>query len=127
VNEIERLHGCISDRTTDDGVPIEVFLSTVGNPVLLNDDELLRLGPQLRAFEGTEYLDLSNIPVTDKGLAGVEGWDSLTAINLANTRVSFAGLVSLRKSLPRLKTLYLEGVKLNAADLAHIREEVEVK
>jgi hypothetical protein len=66
---------------------------------------------------------LDNTPVTDAGVAHLEGLTNLTALHLYGTRVTNRCRGTLKK-LPRLKTVDLRATQITPAAIAELRREL---
>lgn len=82
----------------------------------LNDDELMYVG-ELKHL-GT--LNLANTRVTDAGMVHLRGLTRLTRLNLEWTHVSDAGLVQVKR-LTQLKVLYLRGTRVTDAGVKELK------
>ena len=71
-------------------------------------------------------LDLAKMPVKDKDLELISGFENLRRLNLAFTQVTGTGLAGLKK-LKFLHTLTLSGTKVTARDLAQLQNFPELK
>ena len=65
-------------------------------------------------------VDLSNMLVSDAGLAHLKGLTTLKSLNLFATQITDAGLAHL-KGLTTLKYLELSGTRVGDAGLAHLK------
>jgi WD40 repeat protein len=65
------------------------------------------------------YLNGKEVPLTDAGLAALEGLKNLQQLRLAG-KITDAGLVHL-KGLPRLRNLWLDNLPITEAGLQHLK------
>ncbi|MGO9464253.1 MAG: hypothetical protein ACLQVF_08870 [Isosphaeraceae bacterium] len=87
-----------------------------------SDELLARIG-QLR---GLQYLDLAHSPVTDAGMAHLQGLTALQWLSLEDTKIGDAGLVHL-KGLAQLQTLLLGLTMVGDAGLPHLKPLTRLK
>ncbi len=80
-------------------------------------DEMLK---GLQGFQDVQTLSLANTQITDAGLKSLSQFPRLTSLDLSHTRVSDAGLVELRK-LKYLQHLSLAHTQLTVPKLAETK------
>ena len=80
-------------------------------------DELLE---QIGQLHRLEFLRLAESPLTDTGVAHLQGLTALQWLSLADTKISDAGLAHL-KGLTQLQTLLLDLTGVSDAGLPHLK------
>ena len=81
---------------------------------MLTDDDLL-------ALEGVKWsiVDLSQTPITDRGIAAIAASDELTYLDAYDTSAGDEAMAALARS-PKLRFLFLPGARVTDAGLKHL-------
>ena len=79
------------------------------------------LAEKLKGLTKLEVLDLANTKITDAGLVHLKGLTKLEGLNLWGTQVTDAGLEHL-KGFSNLEEVYLSGTQVTDARVQSLRE-----